>query len=57
MAVSNLTKGLGLIEAGIMVFEVTDYKEQRAAKTGQGIARTLACCEEILQEKPLSDQS
>jgi hypothetical protein len=42
----NLTKGLGLIQAGIKVFVDTTSKEQRAAEN-----RTLACHEEIMNKK------
>lgn len=35
------TEGLGLIEAGIKVFEHIDWNEQPAAATGQGIVGRL----------------
>jgi hypothetical protein len=37
MVVLKLTKGLGLIEAGIRVFEDINWNAQQAAATGQGI--------------------
>ena len=49
-----MAEGLGLMEAGIRVFEDNDWNEQRAATTGQGIVRMLACCEEILNVKKRS---
>jgi hypothetical protein len=39
MTVLKLTERLGLTEAGIKVFEDTDWNEQRATRTGQGIMR------------------
>jgi hypothetical protein len=44
MAIWKFTEGFGLIEAGIKVFEDIDWNGQRAATTGQGIVRMLACC-------------
>ena len=55
MTVWKLTEWLGLTEPGIRVFEDNDLNEQRAATTGHGIVRMLACCEEILKEKKRSD--
>jgi hypothetical protein len=49
-----LAEWLGLTEACIRVFEDNDWKEQRAAATGQGIVRMTACCEEILKVKKRS---
>jgi hypothetical protein len=49
-----LTEGLALTEAGIKVFEASDWNRQRAVPTEQGIMRMLACCEEILKEKERS---
>jgi hypothetical protein len=37
---------LGLTEAWIKLFKDTDWKEQQAATTGQGILMMLASCEE-----------
>ena len=34
-----------------MTSEGNEWKEQRAATTGQGIVRMLDCCEEMLKEK------
>jgi hypothetical protein len=51
VTVSKLTAGLGLTEAGIRVFEESDWNGQRAAATGQRIMWMLACSEEILKEK------
>jgi hypothetical protein len=42
MTVWNLAEWLGVTEGGIRVSEGSDWKEQRAASTGQGIARMLA---------------
>ena len=49
--VLNLTEGRGLIEAGIKLFGAIDWKEHRAAKTGQGIVRMLAGYDEILKDR------
>ena len=40
--VLKLTERLRLTEAGIKVFEDIDWKEQRAASTGQGTVRMRA---------------
>jgi hypothetical protein len=40
--VLKLTEGLGLNTVGIMVFEGTDWREQRAATAALGIVRVLA---------------
>jgi hypothetical protein len=40
-AVLKLTEGLGLIVAGIEVYEESDWKEQRASAAGQGIVRVF----------------
>jgi hypothetical protein len=45
----KVSDGLGLV--GIKVSEDSDWNEERAAITGQGIVRMLACCEEILKDK------
>jgi len=39
--VSHLTEGFGLTEAGIKVFEYTDWNEQQAAAIGQGTVGRL----------------
>jgi hypothetical protein len=44
--VTQLTVWLGLTEAWIKLFKDTDWKEQQAATTGQGILKMFACCEE-----------
>ena len=49
--VLNLTEGRGFIQAGIKLFGGIDWKEHRAAKTGQRIVRMLAVYEEILKDK------
>jgi len=54
MTVLKLVEGLGLIEAAISVFEDNDWNEGGTARTGQGILRMLACCEEILKKKEMS---
>ena len=46
----KLTEGLGLIEDGIEVSEVTDWKKQLAATAGLGIVRLLAGYGEMLKE-------
>jgi len=43
--------------ASVKVFEDTDWNEQRAAATGRGIMRMLACYEEILKEKKKSSSA
>jgi hypothetical protein len=53
MTVLKLIEWLGLTEAGIKVFEDSDWNEQRAARTGQGIRMMIACCGEILKEKKM----
>jgi hypothetical protein len=50
----KLTEWLELSEAGMKVFEVTDWNKKRVAATGQGSTRTLACCQEILKKKKRS---
>jgi hypothetical protein len=50
MAVSKLTDGLALVEAGIRIYEDTDSKEQQAAITTKALTRTSAYYEEILTE-------
>jgi hypothetical protein len=54
MTVLKLVEGLGLIEAVIVVFEDNDCNERGTARTGQGILRMHACCEEILEKKEMS---
>jgi hypothetical protein len=49
--VLKLTEWLGLTEADIKLFEDVDWNEQRAATIGLGTVRTLASCEEIVNEK------
>ena len=51
--VVKLAEGIWLTASGIEVFEGIDWNEQRAA-AGQGIARMLAGCEELLKEKKRS---
>jgi len=41
MTVLKLTEGLGLSEAGIKVYEDTDWNRHRAAADGRGIMRCL----------------
>jgi hypothetical protein len=52
--VLKLTEGLGLTEAGVRVCEDSDWNEQQAATTGQGVVKMLACCGAILREKERS---
>jgi hypothetical protein len=54
MTFLKLVEGLGLTEAAISVFEDSDWNEKGTARTGQGILRMLACCEEILKKKEMS---
>jgi hypothetical protein len=51
VTVLNLTEGLGLIAAGVKVFEDSDWNEQRAATNRQGLMRMTACYEESPKEK------
>jgi len=51
MTALKLTEALGLTRTDSKVFENTDWKEQRAATTRQGIIRMLACYEEMLEEE------
>jgi hypothetical protein len=46
----QLTEGFGLIEDGIKVSEVIDWKKQRATTAGLGNVRVSAGYEEILKE-------
>ena len=41
MTVLKLTEGLGLTEAGIKLYEDTDWNGQWAAAAGRGIMRCL----------------
>lgn len=47
----KLVEWLGVNEAGIKVFEDVDWNDERAATNGLGTVRTLAFCEEIVNEK------
>lgn len=47
----QLFEGLGLIETGIRVLEGTNWNEQRAKTTKQGIMLMIAYCEVILKEQ------
>jgi len=51
MTLQKVSDVLGLIETGIKVSENTDWNEQQAVATMQGIMRLLACHGEILKEK------
>jgi hypothetical protein len=44
--VTQLTVWLGLTDIWIKLFKDTEWNEQQAATTGQGILRMLACNEE-----------
>jgi hypothetical protein len=57
MTVLNLNEWLGVTEAGIKIFEDSDWKEERA-EDGQ-FMRISVCYEEILKEKkrPLSSHN
>jgi hypothetical protein len=44
-----LIEGLGLIEAGMYMFEDVNSNKQKAAATRQIFMSMVACCEEILQ--------
>jgi hypothetical protein len=50
MAVLKSTKGPGLIEAGIKVFEEIDWQQQQATSNNKGIMSILAFYEEILKK-------
>jgi hypothetical protein len=54
MTVLKLVEGLGLTVAGISMFGDNDWNKKGTVKTGQGILRMLAYCEEILKEKEMS---
>ena len=56
VTVLKMIEGLGLTEAVISVFEDNDWNENGPARTGQGILRMLACCEEILKKKEATFQ-
>jgi hypothetical protein len=47
----QLFEGSGLFEPGIRVLEDTDWNEQRAETTRQGIFLMIACYEVILKER------
>ena len=51
MRVLKVTECYGFNEAGISVFEDTDWNEQRAAVIRQGMNRVIACYEEIVKVK------
>jgi len=57
MAVLKLFEGLGLTEATIGVFEDNGWNEKGTRRTGKGILRMLACCEEILKKKEMSSSA
>ena len=55
MTVLKLMEGLGLAEAGIIIFEDTEWNKQRAGTSaGQVIMKMLACYREIVTEKKRS---
>jgi hypothetical protein len=49
--------GLGIVEAGIRVFEDIDWNEKRVATTGQGAVCKLAGYEEVLKKLFFSRQT
>jgi hypothetical protein len=53
MTVLKLVEGLGLTVAGISMFGDHDWNKKGTVRTGQGILRMLASCEEILKEKEM----